>query len=88
MDLEVTGEQIQTTLGHPFYVVGKGWVKAGELQAGDVLQLFDGREVAIDSIRIKEAKSVTTYNFEVEDYHTYYVTQSDELVHNFVGLIR
>ena len=80
--IEVAGEQIQTTLGHPFYVANKGWIKAGELKAGDVLKLYDGREVEISSVRIKESKPVTTYNFEVEDSHTYYVTQSDVLCHN------
>ena len=80
--IEVAGEKIQTTLGHPFYVVGKGWVKAGELKSGDVLKLYDGKEAEINSIYIKESKPVITYNFEVEDSHTYYVTQSDVLVHN------
>ena len=80
--IDAAGEQIQTTLGHPFYVAGKGWVKAGELKSGDVLKLYDGKEAEINSISIKESKPVITYNFEVEDSHTYYVTQSDVLCHN------
>ena len=80
--IDAAGEEIQTTLGHPFYVAGKGWVKAGELKSGDVLKLYDGKEAEINSISIKESKPVITYNFEVEDSHTYYVTQSDVLVHN------
>ena len=47
-----------------------------------MLKLYDGREVGIDSISIKDSKPVLTYNFEVEDSHTYYVTQNDVLVHN------
>ena len=82
VQIDVAGEEIQTTLGHPFYAVGKGWVKAGELKAGDVLKLYDGKEAEINSISIKESKPVITYNFEVEDSHTYYVTQSDVLCHN------
>ena len=42
VQIDVAGEEIQTTLGHPFYVVGKGWVKAGELKAGGMLKLYDG----------------------------------------------
>lgn len=80
--IEAAGEQIQTTLGHPFFVIGKGWVKAGELESGNVLKLYGGKEAEIESISIKESKPVTTYNIEVEDYHTYYVTQSDILCHN------
>ena len=83
--IDAAGEQIQTTLGHPFYVVGKGWVKAGELKSGDVLKLYDGKEAEINSISIKESKPVITYNFEVEDSHTYYVTQSDVLCYNACG---
>ena len=80
--IDAAGEQIQTTLGHPFYVAGKGWVKAGELKSGDVLKLYDGKEAEINGVYIKESKPVITYNFEVEDSHTYYVTQSDVLCHN------
>ena len=47
-----------------------------------MLKLYDGKEAEINSIRIKDSKPVTTYNFEVEDSHTYYVTQSDVLCHN------
>ena len=80
--IDAAGEEIQTTLGHPFYVAGKGWVKAGELKSGDVLKLYDGKEAEINGVSIKESKPVITYNFEVEDSHTYYVTQSDVLCHN------
>ena len=47
-----------------------------------MLKLYGGKEAEIESISIKESKPVTTYNIEVEDYHTYYVTQSDILCHN------
>ena len=80
--IDVAGEHIQTTPGHPFYVAGKGWVKAGELKAGNELILYDGRVVEIEKVRVEKCKPVTTYNFEVEDSHTYYVTQSDVLCHN------
>ena len=85
VQIDAAGEHIQTTLGHPFYVVGKGWVKAGELKAGDVLKLYDGKEAEINSISIKESKPVQTYNFEVEDSHTYYVTESNIFCHNACG---
>lgn len=47
-----------------------------------MLKLYGGKEAEIESISIKESKPVTTYNIEVEDYHAYYVTQSDILCHN------
>lgn len=43
----------------------------------------DGEEVIITSIGVEALlEPETTYNFEVEDYHTYYVTESKVLVHN------
>ena len=83
--IDVAGEHIETTQGHPFYVVGKGWVKAGELEKGQKLKLYDGREVEIESVNTKGSGPVITYNFEVKDNHTYYVTESDVLVHNKCG---
>ena len=45
--------------------------------------LSDGKTVTIDSIEVEELVAPeTTYNFEVADFHTYYVTDSKVLVHN------
>lgn len=79
----VDGEEIICTGGHPFYVIGKGFVPAKDLKEGEFLQLADCTTVSIYKItveRLEEAE--TTYNFEVEDFHTYYVSESNVLVHN------
>ncbi|AWV32376.1 polymorphic toxin-type HINT domain-containing protein [Paenibacillus odorifer] len=78
------GEQvIETTNNHPFYVEGKGWVLAEELQAGDKLQKADGSNLTIDKVElVKQNEPVTVYNFAVADYHTYYVTDLGIWVHN------
>mgnify|MGYP004643826433 CR=1 FL=1 len=34
---------------------------------------------------IKLKSPETTYNFEVEDFHTYFVSESNVLVHNMCG---
>ncbi len=45
--------------------------------------LSTGICVKIEAIQIEKlSKPETTYNFEVEDFHTYYVTESKVLVHN------
>jgi RHS repeat-associated protein len=75
-------EIINVTAEHPFYVVGKGWIKAKELQAGDVLKSSDGKiKVQVSSIK-KLSKAVTVYNIEVDGNHDYFVTNSTILVHN------
>lgn len=53
------------------------------LKEGDILSLEDGREVPVQSIEtITYNHYVNVYNFEVEDYHTYYVSGISVLVHN------
>ena len=42
--LQVNGETITTTVGHPFFVQGKGWVAAKELVVGDKLELLNGED--------------------------------------------
>lgn len=78
------GEQIiETTDNHPFWVEGKGWVFADELQVGDKLQKADGSNLTIEKVEfVKLVEPVTVYNFTVADYHTYYVTDLGIWVHN------
>ncbi len=79
----VAGEEITCTGGHPFYVVGKGFVKAKDLNTTDKLLLASGQAVSIEKIKIQKlVKPEKTYNFEVQNFHTYYVTESNVLAHN------
>ena len=84
--IKVNGEEIISTPTHPFWVPQKGWTDAIQLRAGDRLQLLNGEYVIIEQVQheIFEAP-VTVYNFEVEDFHTYYVSDSAILVHNKCG---
>ena len=79
----VNGEEIISTPSHPFYSPIKGWTDAVHLRAGDILVLVNGEYVVVEKVQheILEAP-VTIYNFQVEDFHTYYVTNSGILVHN------
>ena len=50
--------------------------------------LSDGKPVIIEAIEVEEcATPETTYNFEVADFHTYYVAESKVLVHNMCGKV-
>lgn len=60
------------------------WVDAGDLQAGDILLLRDGRQVPVTSISTKHVVQ-KVYNFEVEGLHNYAVGKSGILVHNNNG---
>ena len=81
--LKVNGEEIQCTAEHPFYVESKGFVPASKLTNQDKLVQADGTIVEIQSIFIEHlAAPETTYNFEVAEYHTYYVAEQGILAHN------
>jgi hypothetical protein len=81
--LHVGDEVIETTDNHPFWVEGKGWIFADELEVGDKLQKADGSNLTIDKVEfVKLDKPVTVYNFTVADFHTYYVTDIGIWVHN------
>ena len=79
----VNGEEIVCTGGHPFYVVDKGFVEAKDLKISDKLLLSSGKRVIIEEVQVEQLeKTETTYNFEVADFHTYYVAENNVLVHN------
>ena len=76
-------EEIETTVEHPFYVEGVGFVPASELKAGDIIRTSEGENLPIDRVETEELEEpVLVYNFEVEDFHTYYVSELGVLVHN------
>ena len=81
--VHVNGEEIITTPSHPFYSPAKGWTNAVHLRAGDILVLVNGEYVVVEKVQheILEAP-IEVYNFQVEDFHTYYVSESAILVHN------
>ncbi len=86
MHVSVNGEEIVTTPSHPFYSPVKGWTDAVHLRAGDILVLVNGEYVVVEKVQHELLENpVKVYNFQVEDYHTYYVAESGVLVHNSCG---
>ena len=77
---------IDTTANHPFYVIGKGWVAAGDLVVGDEVYNLDETASAILGLEIEILdEPVLVYNLEVEDFHSYFVGCVPVLVHNYVA---
>jgi len=78
-----TETNINTTDNHPFYVEGKGWVPAIELEVGDELRTADGEIETVSKVEVEYLdEAVLIYNLEVEGYHTYFVSDESVLVHN------
>lgn len=81
--VQVGSEEIVTTPAHPFYSPIKGWTSACKLRAGDVLVLQSGKTVTVEKVQHEILETpIKVYNFEVADFHTYYVGMSAVLVHN------
>ena len=77
------GEEIVATPEHPFYVPKKGWTSAAALRAGDQLVALNGELVTVEQVQHELLETpVKVYNFEVEDFHTYFVGDEPVLVHN------
>lgn len=81
--LTVNGEEIITTVDHPFYVKDKGFVNAGELVVGNKLLDSNGNVLLVENFDVELTDEPTkVYNFQVEDFHTYHVCTLGVLVHN------
>ena len=79
----MNGEEIVTTVDHPFYVKNQGFIKAGELAVGDELLDSNKNILLVENFDVELiGKPVTVYNFQVEDFHTYHVSGFGVLVHN------
>jgi hypothetical protein len=66
---------------HPLWVVGRGWVDAGDVRVGDELLRRDGGTHRVTAVT-SDRTATTVHNFEVEGDHNYFATDLDVLVHN------
>ncbi len=79
VEIKAGGETIHTTLGHPFWVAGRGWQMAKQLKAGDLLHGLAGA-TPIESVNA--AGEHGAHNLVVDDTNTYFVGRSGLLVHD------
>ena len=81
--ITINGEEIVTTDNHPFYVQGRGFIEAGSLLVGDKLISVNGDDLIIEDYYIELTEDpISVYNFQVEDFHTYFVGDCAVWVHN------
>jgi hypothetical protein len=81
IDIYIDNEHITTTEEHPFWVPTLGWVAAKDLKAGMYLQTSTETWLDIDKVD-RHIEATKVYNFEVEGFHTYFVSELGFLVHN------
>lgn len=79
----VNCNEIISTPNHPFYSPVKGWTAATHLRAGDILVLVNGEYVVVEKVQHELLENpVKVFNFQVADYHTYFIGIAGVLVHN------
>jgi RHS repeat-associated protein len=76
-----SGEVIESTSQHPFYILGMGWVEAENLKVGYPLYRGDRGTLAIAAIE-SERRVETVYNLSVANANTYFIGKDKVLVHN------
>jgi len=78
-------EGIETALDvtddHPFWVDSVGWVESDQLQSGMLVQDLEGDLHGVKSM-LPTGVVGKSYNFEVSDFHTYFVGSENIWVHN------
>ncbi|MFP2925664.1 polymorphic toxin-type HINT domain-containing protein [Pyxidicoccus sp. 3LG] len=75
------GEMIGATPDHPFWVEGRGWTPAGHLLPGMRVPSSHGGWLHVQRATWRQSRA-TVFNFEVEDFHTYFVGDLSAWVHN------
>jgi hypothetical protein len=81
-------QEVRTTDEHPFWVQGRGWVRAGELQVSEVLIRCDGTPATVvATTREAYPRGIPVFNIRVEQSHNYFVRGQGSrappvLVHN------
>jgi len=85
LEVRVAGGTIRCTFKHPFYVKGKGWTAAEELEAGDHLRAPTDRSPRVAGVSSSHT-SEAVFNLHVEESRTYFVLSGAGgggiLVHN------
>jgi hypothetical protein len=77
--LEIGPRTVRMTGGHPFWVPGKGWMKARDIKEGMVMHDVTGTTAVRP---VGTAKAEPTYNLIVADFHTYFVGETKVLSHD------
>jgi hypothetical protein len=71
--VQLPGQILRTTVEHPFYVQGRGWLPTEMLAVGDLLLTRSG--VLVPVVGVADSGTVeTVYNWRVAEYHTYFVS--------------
>ena len=77
--IHLAEESLVASGGHPFWVLGKGWVLLRKLRSSQQLHGLDG---AVSVVAVEPAPAAVTYNLVVDRFQTYFVGQDRVLCHD------
>ena len=77
--VKIGNDEIWSTLGHLFWVSGKGWKMAKHLEAGDLVHSVDG---AYPVTAVEKGPTAEVHNLVVDQFNTYFVGERPLLVHD------
>ncbi|MGH7158388.1 MAG: polymorphic toxin-type HINT domain-containing protein [Candidatus Saccharimonadales bacterium] len=69
-------QTLVSTLEHPYWVQGRGWVQAADIRFGERLFGSKGEALIVVDHEIRQQEA-DHYNFEVEGWHTYFVAERE-----------
>lgn len=72
-------DKLRCTEGHLFWVSGKGWCKAKELEDGDTLHAANTPGIVLSTQKLGQAQ---TFNLQVADNATYFVGEGRIMTHD------
>jgi YD repeat-containing protein len=76
-----SGETIEATGDHPFYVQGKGWTPARECGIGTSIVTRAGPSVQVEAVERHE-RDETVFNLTIEDDYSFFVGKTGAWTHN------
>ena len=80
LEMRLEQETLTASGGHPFWVAGRGWVKARDLQPGLWLHGVSGPQHVAEVTERQTAEP--SYNLIVADLHSYFVGSSKVFSHD------
>ncbi|MEV5942303.1 ricin-type beta-trefoil lectin domain protein [Streptomyces sp. NPDC051994] len=93
VDITLGSGALSSTVGHRFYVEGRGWVLVSALRMGDRLRTPDGAMQTVTALHDRPSLAPQeVYDLTIEGLHTFYVRPygqqpQDILVHNCTNII-
>lgn len=81
--INTDNSEIYTTKEHPFFIKGEGFKAAKDIKVNDKIVTYSNLYSNVTDIKVNRYSTpVEVFNFEVDDWHSYFVGDENLLVHN------